>query len=178
MKNIYALLLTSACAVLPVLAFGAVGTCTTPDTTSLVGPTPTASGTTCGATNQVDAFCGGVQVTSNQPQVIYQITLSAPATPGRATNIAFTGTTANTATFHPSMYLYSGACAVGGGCVQTGGVGSPANISAVPAGTYFLAVGASQIDATDVVGGATACGAFQIGANGTLPVKLQSFSVQ
>ncbi|QBB71364.1 hypothetical protein ELE36_13935 [Pseudolysobacter antarcticus] len=179
MKNIYVLLLSSACAFVPAAAFAVGGTCAAPDTTTLVGPTPTASGTTCGNGNQVDAFCGGAQVVSNQPQVIYQITLSAPGTGGRATSIAFTGATANTATWHPTMYLYSGTCLNGGGCVQTGVVGAGgANITTVAAGTYFLAVGGSQIDATDAAGGAAACGAFQIGANGTLPVALQSFSVQ
>jgi hypothetical protein len=175
MKNLSALLLTGVCAFVPAAVYASGGTCLSPSTAFQDGAD---SGNTCtdgaGSTptaNEVSAFCGGGQVTAGQPQEIYTVVLSAPGTGGRATQISITG---GSATFTPTVYLYTGTCANGGGCVATGTAAVPADISAVAAGTYLMAVGGSQLDPND----ATACGAFTISANGTLPVKLQSFSVQ
>lgn len=179
MKNAPALLL-GMCLLSPVAVYASGGTCAQPDTTHFQsGATPSDSGNTCtdlvgsppaAVTNQVAAFCSGGQIVAGQPQEIYQVVLAAPGA-GRATSISITG---GSATFTPTVYLYTGTCANGGGCVATGTPGAAADISAVVAGTYFLAVGGSQVDPQD----GTACGAYTINANGTLPVKLQSFSVQ
>jgi len=177
MKNTAALLLVGICALSPTALYASGGTCGSPDTTHFQsGATPSDSGNTCtdnaggAVANQVASFCGGGQIVANQPQEIYQVVLTA-AGGGRATSISITG---GSATFNPTLYLYTGTCANGGGCVATGTPGNAADISGVGAGTYFMAVGGNQTDPQD----ATACGAFTINANGTLPVKLQSFSVQ
>lgn len=173
MKNISALLLTGVCAFVPAAVYASGGTCASPSTNMQDGSD---SGNTCtdqGATNQVDAFCGGVQVVSNQPQEIYSIVLAA-AGPGRTATKISVSSTASTATFNPTLYLYTGTCANGGGCVQTGTASTPLDLTGVAAGTYLLAIGGSQLDAS----AATTCGDFNITSDGTLPVKLQSFSVQ
>lgn len=174
MKNIYSLLLASACIAAPVAVFASGGSCTTPSTVLQSGATPSDAGNTCtdtSASNYVSAFCGGGQVTAGQPQEIYTITLAAAGPARTATSLTLTG---GSATFTPTLYLYTGTCANGGGCVQTGTVAVPMDLTTVAAGTYLLAIGGSQLDPND----ATACGAYTINANGTLPVKLQKFSVK
>lgn len=173
MKNISALLLTSLFALAPAVVYASGGTCGNPSHNMQDG---TDSGNTCtdaGATNQVDAFCGGVQVVSNQPQEIYTLTLAAAGAARTATHISVTSGT-STSTFNPTLYLYTGTCANGGGCTQTGNAGTALDLTGVAAGTYLLAIGGSQLDAA----AATSCGDFNITANGNLPVTLQKFSVQ
>ncbi|HEY2396458.1 MAG TPA: hypothetical protein VGH81_10840 [Rudaea sp.] len=173
MKTISALLLTGFCAIVPAVVYASGGTCGSPSANMQDGSDTGNTCTDSGAANQVDAFCTGVQVVSNQPQEIYTVTLAAAGPDRTATQISVSSAT-STGTFNPTLYLYTGTCANGGGCVQTGTASSPMDLTGVAAGTYLLAIGGSQLDAS----AATACGDFNITANGTLPVKLQSFSVQ
>lgn len=130
---------------------------------------PAASGDTCGASDAVSLFCGG-QDSSGKNEVIYRVVLAAEGSAERtATNITISGSGTS---FTPSLYLYSGACASGDGCVQTGEAGAPLSLAGVNAGTYILAVGASQVDP------AGGCGTYDIVANGTLPVTLRSFTIE
>lgn len=129
---------------------------------------PTASGTTCTATDAVTLYCG-TQDSTGKPEVIYSVNLAAAGASRTATSITISGAGAG---FNPSLYLYTGACATGDGCQQTGEVGFPMDLTTVGAGTYTLAVGASQIDSSG------ACGTYTVTANGTLPVTLKNFSVE
>lgn len=178
MKNAYALLLAGLCISAPVTVFAHGGTCAAATHNFQNGNAPADSGNTCTdstAGNYVAAFCGGGQLTGNQQQEVYQVTLTAPGA-GRATSISITGAAVvgTTTTWTPTVYLISGTCANGGGCQATGTSGGAADISGVAAGTYFLVVGGSQLDDQ----AATTCGTYNITANGTLPVKLQQFSIQ
>lgn len=139
-------------------------TCGTPLAFNTPAGGPTASGDTCTANDEVAAYCV-FQDSAGKPDVIYQAAIDASKT---ATQITITGSGTG---FTPTIYLYSDACASANACVQTGEQGSPMDISAVGAGTYYLSATASQVDASG------ACGTFTITANGTLPVKLQNFSV-
>ena len=137
---------------------------------------PSVSANTCtvapgvGA-NSVDQYCGALD-SAGKPDVVYSVTLAAQANRTIA-NIAITGGAAG---FTPSAFLYSAGCATGDGCAATGDSGTAMTISTpapgVAAGTYFLAISASPVDASG------ACGAFTVTADGTLPVALQKFSVE
>ncbi len=129
---------------------------------------PTASGNTCTATDAVSLYCGA-QDSVNKPEVIYSVNLAAAGASRTATSITIAGAGAG---FTPTIFLYTGACATGDGCQQTGETGFPMDLTSVGAGAYTLAVSASQVDA----GGA--CGTYTITANGTLPVSLTNFSVE
>lgn len=129
---------------------------------------PAATGTTCGAADDVALYCGA-QDSVNKPDVIYRFNLLPPG-PGRtSTSIVVAGGSAG---FTPTIFLYSAACVTGDGCAQTGEPGFPMDLTSVGAGVYNLAVSASTIDP------ANACGNYSIITNGTLPVELKSFSIQ
>jgi hypothetical protein len=129
---------------------------------------PTASGDTCTATDVVSLYCGA-QDSVNKPDVIYSVNLAAAGASRTATSITISGAGAG---FTPTIFLYTAACATGDGCQQTGEAGFPLDLTTVGAGTYTLAVSASQVD------GPNACGTYTITANGTLPVSLKNFSVE
>lgn len=143
-------------------------TCASPAAFNTPAAGPTASGDTCAATDLVSLYCGA-QDSVNKPDVIYSLTLAAAGASRTATSISITG--AGTG-FTPTIFLYTGACATGDGCQAQGETGFPMDLTSVGAGTYLLAVSASQVD------GSGACGTYTITANGTLPVSLQEFSVE
>ena len=173
MRKSSALLLLGLCALSPVAALASGGTCASPSGNFQDGSD---SGNTCtdGATNQVSVYCVAQNLT-NQPQEVYAVALGAAGPNRTATSISISSAT-STNTFNPTIYFYptSGGCAAGGPpCGQTGTASAPLDLTGLAAGNYFLVVGASQLDAT----AATSCGDFTLTANGTLPVKLNSFSV-
>jgi len=186
MKNITMLLLACACAGTTGFAYAAGGTCAAPVAIS-GNAGGSASGNTCtdnaggATTNQVATYCG-LQDLSSQPQEVYQVSLAAAGAAGRtATSLAISSTTA---AFSASMYLFPGAtsadCANGGPpCGNSGDKNGAIDLTAADAavataGTYYLVIGANQLEAHS----AAACGDYNLTWNGTLPVKLQGFSVQ
>jgi hypothetical protein len=132
---------------------------------------------TCSGTNIAGTLCG--VASAPEKDIFYTVTLAAGYT---ATSIDLTNTApahVPAETYTPAMVLYTGACANGGpatGCTASafaGAAGGNASLSlsGVPAGTYFL-------DVTSVPGnGAGDCGQYNLAFTGTLPVKLQKFSV-
>lgn len=173
MKNLFAaalagLVLTSGVAL--------AQTCTTPAPYNL-NAGEGLTGDTCTGTNIAGQLCGGLS--SNEKDIFYQVTLGAGYS---APSIDFSTTSG---TYQGILVLYTGACANGGppsGCATAGfspGAGQGFSMSLtssptqgggpVPAGTYFMDVSAPQ-------GGG--CGPYTLSFTGTLPVKLQTFSVQ
>lgn len=128
---------------------------------------PTVSADTCTSPDDVALYCN-ILDSQGKGDAVWTVDLADGRT---ATTIAVTGAAAG---FNPTAYLYTGACAAGGGCQQTGSVGSdvPVTTAAAPSGTYFLAASAAASDGTG------ACGTVTLAANGTFPVSLQNFSVE
>lgn len=142
-------------------------TCTIPYT-PFQQPNAQAIGDTCTGSNIIGTYCGVAN--SPQPEHIYSVTLNNPT----ATQIAMTNVGAG---FSGSMVLFQGTCVNGDNCAANAispGAGQPVNldITGIPNGNYFLAIVA------DPNAAAGNCGTYQINANGTLPVELQSFSVE
>ena len=159
-----------------------------PVTTS---PFTSASISTCGKNLSFTPFCGGGNNIAGTGDVgtqdpsgvsIFQVTVG-------TNNTGLTwGVTSSTAGFFPEMALISGSCAAGNQCLidDTNGTQTIAPVAAgttaspnpggstqdpLPAGTYYLIV-------SSLIGGTTtACGSFTFALAGTLPVKLEKFSV-
>jgi hypothetical protein len=125
------------------------------------------SGNTCNGTNIIGTYCD----VANAPQKedIYSVTLaSASAT------ITLNNTTG--AGYTPALVLFQGTCINGSNCAAnsaptTDGGNATLATTGVSDGAYFLAVTA------DPNASSTNCGAYNLTWTGTLPVKLQDFSV-
>lgn len=127
---------------------------------------PSASGTTCGAGDPIDQYCAG-QDSASKPDVVFKLTLAAEGAQRTATSISFT----DAASWSRGMFLFNDAnCIIADGCVRTNA--SAINLAGVPGGNYYLSISATSASA------AGTCGPFGIVANGSLPVTVQSFSVE
>lgn len=142
----------------------AAQTCASPLSYNTPPSAPTATGDTCAASDAVALYCGSLD-SSGKNDVVYQINVGASKT---ATQITITGGGAG---FTPSLFIYSDACNTANNCLATGDTSTPADLSGVGPGTYYMAISAGPSEA------AGACGTYAITADGTLPVKLQNFSV-
>jgi hypothetical protein len=158
---------------------GTVSAQCTFDGTIGTSPTTTASTSTCGSNLSFTPFCsGGNNIAGTgaggaDPSgvSIYQVNVG-------SANAGLTfGVTSTTTGFFPEMALVSGTCSAGASCLiddtngsQTVGPDSGGN-PLTPAGPYFVIVSA-LIGGTNV-----ACGSYTLTLAGTLPVKLQSFSI-
>jgi hypothetical protein len=128
-------------------------------------------GSDCGnnaAFNGAGTFCGGVSY-SNTGTDVWQVSV------GAAQNFTFSVTSA---VFTPDIAIFApGSCVDNSACVNntdysTGtGTATSAAITGNAAGTYFIVV-------TDSTAVGAQCGAYNLTVAGTLPVKLQDFSVQ
>ena len=132
----------------------------------------TVAGNSCGnnANFNGGTFCNGVSF-SNTGTDAWQIGLAANqsftmagASPGAAAGQAFA----------INLGLISTNCADNAACVtdvtNDNGAVTSGTISGNPAGTYFIIV-------TDSTGLGTGCGTYDLTIAGTLPVKLENFSV-
>ena len=154
------------------LAFSASGAVLAQSCASPLGfntpPTgPTAAGNTCTGANNLGTLCGLFNSPENDD--VYQFSIGAGYT---ATSITLTTTSG---TYNPAIALLSGSCGGGTSCTDvadSNGAGSGETLSTVGLanGTYFMVVTSSP--------GTNTCGDYNITANGTLPVKLQKFSVE
>lgn len=166
MKRSFSLYLLASMATLGFSGIAAAQTCASPTPFNSPSSGPTASGDTCAASDQTVQYCGGFN-SSGKNDVVYQIQLGPSRT---ATQISISGGAAG---FTPTLFMYSDACVQADNCVATGDTSTPADISAgsVPNGTYLFAITSANADS------AGSCGSYTITANGTLPVKLQNFSI-
>jgi hypothetical protein len=142
-------------------AFGSA--CTSTGTLTAAG----FEGNTCDGTDQLVKTCGDTTPIGNGKEAILAVNLGT----GNNATLTITGTG-----FNPYVALMAGAdcnsldtCQTNNsenaGSAGAGVVIGPTN---APVGSYFLVI-------TDP--GGPACGAFTVGVQGTLPVKLQNFSV-
>lgn len=122
---------------------------------------------TCTATDQLAVACNGLSPIGGSPDLVWQVTLGPGATSGMIT------VTPNGTAWDPYLILMAGACSGGSTCVidadNAGAGGAESGNIPAAAGGYWLMV-------TDE-SGLTSCGTAAV-ALGTLPVSLQSFSVE
>lgn len=163
------------CAVLTIvggcLAAGSVfAQCTTfePTTITAAGTFP---GNTCTKNLGLTTFCAGGNSTNGLGSAIFNVTL------GASNNFTIT-VVSTTANFTPEVSFIGAPCASTTGCIVDSAVaqgtatnGPSAAVTGQPAGGYFLIV-------NDVYAESPGCGNFNATFIGTLPVKLQNFSVQ
>jgi hypothetical protein len=171
MRNLF---LAACTGMLLISGVASAQTCTAPAPFNL-NASQGLSGDTCDGTNIAGTLCG--VASAPEKDIFYSVTLQAGYT---ATSIDLTNTATGAETYQPAMVLYTGACANGGpatGCTSSAfgaanGSGTSLSLSGVAAGTYFL-------DVTSFPGaGAANCGQYGLAVTGgTLPVKLQKFSV-
>lgn len=154
-----------------VAGIGNAATCTT--TLGPITNTSSVSGNNCGNNTNFSgsfAFCGGTQFSSSGTDA-WAIQL------GASQNFTFT---VSSSVFAPDVALVSGSCADNASCVNGTDYLAPGNtgpwtittgtFTGNPAGTYYIII-------TNSAGTGTTCGAYNMSFAGTLPVKLQKFSV-
>lgn len=140
--------------------------CSSPGNLNTTNP---ASGNTCSGTNEIGTYCG--VASSPQKEQIWSVTLASGYS---ATSISLTNN--GGASYTPAMVLFQGTCVNGDNCAANttaaAGANASLSLSGVTAGTYFLSV------TSDPNASAGDCGAYNLQYSGTLPVKLQKFSVK
>lgn len=134
------------------------------------------TGTTCGATNSITNYtsCAGLPFPYGGEDEAYAITVGASQSLDISADLA--GSTGDLALF------LIGTCGDGGSCIDTSGdtigvgagpeVFDPTPITGLAAGTYYL-----YVDSYYDAGTAGSCGSYTLTINGSLPVSLQSYSI-
>ena len=143
----------------------AAETCTAAQGTLTSPASPT--GNTCGNNAAFGDICSGGTESFNGAGVdVYQINV------GASENFTFSVTST---AFFPNIFLIGTSCNDTVNCTvnQTNGTGSVSSgaVTTAPAGTNFIVVADTGVDSPG-------CGAYTLSLTGTLPVKLQSFSIQ
>lgn len=178
-KPLIALSLTLLCS----SSFAVEPTCAAPGTITV--PPFTATGNTCASDSNLTSLCKGGQGVLG-PQSVYKMVVNA----GNSLTVAVTGTTP----FDPALFVEgpdaapsqtnceSGdACDVFGSNDATGAGGTETLApGAVGAGTYYVIVSSTQAatgSSASPPAASAGCGAYSLNVTGTLPVKLQGFSV-
>lgn len=169
MKSTYnALALVAGC----LMAGSAFAQCVN-DTTLTTSPS-NFSGNTCGKNLALTSFCSGGNVPNGAGTSIVQLNV------GNGANIQLT-VVSSTSGFNPELAFISGSCSSLTACTvdDTKPVAEPGSLTVGPdspvpqpsAGTSFIII-------SDLNAEAPGCGDYNIAVTGTLPVKLQDFSVQ
>jgi len=147
-----------------------VGAATCNSTLGPITAAGTFAGNSCGNNsnyNGSSALCGGVSFSTTGTDV-WQVTL------GASQNFTFS---VNSSAFTPDIALLKGSCADNATCVNStdyssgGATATSGTVSGQTAGTYYLVI-------TDSTATGAQCGAYNLTIAGTLPVKLQKFSVK
>jgi hypothetical protein len=166
MKNT---LLSLAC----VLALGvsvqaAAQTCASPlPISDPNGSNSAISGDLCAATNSLPAYGGTV---SPQNDIVYSFTYNNAASGNIAVTQGGEGTWAGGTA---AVYLMPSPCSTSTDPIAFGFPGSPMAVNGLTNGSVYYVIFTS-----DPGGPANACGTFNLDVTGTLPVKLQGFSVE
>lgn len=126
--------------------------------------TPSIVADLCKAGDAVALYCDFLD-SAGKNDAIWRLDWTASAS---ATQVIVAGTSAG---FNPVVFLYTGTCAGGSGCVASGDAASPLPLAGFLPGTYFLAATAAPSDATG------ACGTVTLTTDG-LPVQLRSFTIE
>src|SRR5690606_11270337 len=93
----------------------------------------------CAASDEVALFCDFLD-SAGKADVIWQVEFADGYT---ASTMTVSGASAG---FNPVLYLYSGPCSSGSGCIQSADSGFPMSLVGIPSGTYFLAATAAPSD--------------------------------
>jgi hypothetical protein len=172
MKKIHAIAVALLGIFVGPLAYGQ--TCPTPYAGTISGPNSPGgvAGNTCGNNTSyatLNGMCGNSTSLNGAGTDIYQFNV------GASNN--FTVQVSSSA-FTPQIFFLSGTCSTSNSCAQnltaTGPDAGTVSFTqnGVPAGTYYLVV--AETNGNDTTG----CGAYNLLVSGTLPVKLQKFSVK
>ena len=132
------------------------------------------SGNSCGKNLALTSFCTGGDVPNGAGTSIVQVNV------GNGANLNFT-VVSSTSGFNPELAFISGTCSSLTACTidDTKPVAEPGSLTVGPdslspqpsAGTSFVII-------SDLNTESPGCGAWNLAVAGTLPVKLQDFSVQ
>lgn len=142
----------------------AADTCASPTVLDGSAPITNLSGNTCNGSAQAVSLCGAFDY-SQKKEIIYSFQLGATKT---ATAISLTNVQAG---YTPAMYVTSSACAAADTCDANGT--TSVSLTGLTAGTpYFLII------TTTPAAAAANCGTYGLNTDGTLPVRLNGFSVQ
>jgi hypothetical protein len=165
-------------------SFAVEPTCAAP---GAIGTTPfNATGSTCASGSNLTALCLGGQAVFG-PQAVYSMVVGANST----LTVSVTGTTpydtalyveGPTATPTQAACESSLACDAFGSTDATlaGGTETITPASAPAAGTYYVIISSTNAatgDANTPPAPSAGCGAYALAVTGTLPVKLNGFSV-
>lgn len=169
MKKI--LLAVSMMLVAPIIS---AQTCGSPGGPYTAAPVNT-SGDTCNVADEFAQVCA-LSIISGGPSNVYQIEVGS----GNNFGISVTPTDAN---YDAALFLVGpGACAQTTGCPSGGdadnagpGGAETLSFSGIASGTYYIVVDSTA--GTSNVPGSASCGNYDLAITGTLPVKLQKFSV-
>ncbi|MDR3388403.1 MAG: hypothetical protein P4L92_15250 [Rudaea sp.] len=157
-----ALALVAGC----LLASSVFAQCTNDTTLTATG---SFAGNTCGKNLALTSFCSGGDVPNGAGTSVVQLNV------GNSANITI-GVVSSTTGFNPELAYTTGACSSLSACTvddtnntQTVGPDTPTTQPA--AGTTFIFI-------SDLNAESPGCGNYNLTVGGTLPVKLQNFSVQ
>lgn len=147
-------------------------TCGAPGGPLTVAGTPI-TGDSCGGSNEFSQICGG-GLTAGGASRTYQVQVGA----GNSFTVTLTPTNASydAAVFlvGPNACGATAPCAPGGDADNAGpGAAESIVLSGLAAGTYYIVVSSTNL--SDPGG---SCGPFSLNITGTLPVEVQSFSVE
>lgn len=141
---------------------------------STISSATTVSGNSCQASSSLANFCQNADPMNGAGVAIYALTVGAANT-----GVTISVTSTGTPSFLPYLALQKpdavngcdsvDQCVFDNQSATTSESGTLPNGS--PAGTYYIVVG-------DTAGDSPGCGAFNLTVAGTLPVKLQKFSVK
>jgi len=128
---------------------------------------PALSGTTCGHESGITTVCGS---NFNAPAAAYVALINVTAA-GSFTTITFANTSGGAFTLATYFVAQATGCNTNGTCTTSGSTATTAKHANLGPGAYYMIVTGADFD------NAGACGTFTATANGTLPVSLQSFTV-
>lgn len=139
-------------------------------------------GNTCGKNLSLLSICGGGDPTNGLGTSVVQLNLG--GTPNFGLQVV-----SGTAGFNPELAFTTGTCASISGCTVDDTNGTQ-TVPAAGAGTFYVpdnnfdgpnpqpGAGTGFVFITDLTIEAPGCGAYTLNIAGTLPVKLQDFSVK
>jgi len=180
-KPLIALSLTLLCS----SSFAVEPTCAAPGAITTL-PFNVAAGNTCASDSNLTALCLGGQAVFG-PQSVYSIHLNA----GNAVTVSVTGTTPYDTALYvegPTASPSQSACESGLACdafgstdaTLAGGTETITPAAAVATGTYYIIVSSTNAatgSSASPPAASAGCGTYALSVTGTLPVKLQGFSV-
>jgi hypothetical protein len=145
--------------------FASAQACSTPDAT-LTGASLQFSGNNCTHNTNFSAICSNTEGLGGGGMDVIQFDLAA------TNNVQVT---LQSAAFTPELGVIGSPCSSSTTCIIDQTIAAPGTVGPVqvpqnsPAGSYFIFV-------TNVAD--AACGAYNVSLTGTLPVKLENFSVE